>query len=106
LQALAAPLLAARLDDTARRLAALGLMNAHFAAVSGARRCEGAIVEVFLHLLYLAELHGIADGLDGLAGDYAQLAWAAVSNAPRETLPAAQQQTVLAAHLRDKSVRL
>lgn len=106
LRAMATPLLAAQLDEKARRSAALGLMNAHFTALSGTRHCECAIVEVFLHLLHLSELHSLTESLDGPAGDYAALAWAAVANDPRDNLPAAHQPTVLAAYLRDNPVRL
>ena len=106
LQAMAGPLFVAPMDDEVRRLTALGLMNAHFANLADDRRCNCAIVEVFLFLLNRAGTLGVAEYLNGLAGDYAALAWAAAANTPRGDLPAARQQTIISAHLRNNTIRL
>lgn len=93
-------------DKSARVQAALGLMNAHFSYLSGDRTGANAVLEIFLHLLHVLDIHGGLEQAEGLAGDFVALAEAALSDAPRGHLAAASHPSNLARHLRENTIRL
>lgn len=92
------------LDPEARRAVGLGLFNAHFSALESDGGTDAALVEDFLHLLYVLTSHG--GRAAGGAVSYVELAFAAMEGRACDDMPAAREATVLARHLRERRVRI
>ncbi len=93
-------------DRTARMQAALGLINTHFAHLGDDGSCADAILEIFLYLLHVLDVHGGLEQAEGLAGHFVELAEAAMANTPRKELPASSHPSNLARYLRENTIRL
>lgn len=89
-----------------RMRVALGLMNTHFSHLGDGASCADAIVELFLYMVYVLDVHGGSGQAEGLAADFLELADAAMGDAPRLQLRAASHPSNLARFLRENSIRL
>lgn len=104
LEDMADAVLALDLDPEERRAVGLGLFNAHFSALAADGGTDAALIEDFLHMLYVLAGHGGQP--TGIAAPYVELAYAALEGCQRDDMAAARETTALARHLRDQRIRI
>ena len=97
-------------DQPTRTQAALGLVTTHFANLSRDDtrddNCTETVLELFLYLFHVLEVHGGLHQAEGMARDFIELTEAALSDAPRRQLRAAGYLSAIAHHLRETSIRI